>query len=64
MFFHWKDQSLIFFKSPLSRPADTVISWVTEKKDVLSANSLTLDDKLSDKSLVYIRNNNEPNIEP
>ena len=31
---------------------------------MLSANSLTLDDKLSDKSLVYIRNNNEPNVEP
>ena len=34
------------------------------KKNVLSGNSLTLDDKLSDKSLVYIRNNNEPNTEP
>ena len=42
-------------KSPLSElssHADTLISWITENKDMSSANNLTLDDKLSDKSLL------------
>ena len=29
-----------------------LILWITENKDVSSANNLTLDDKLSDKSLI------------
>ena len=58
--FHWKAHSLIFFKSSLSSPADTLISWITENNDVSSATNLKLDDKLSDKSL----NNNGPNTDP
>lgn len=44
--------------------ADTLISWIAEYKDVSSANSLTLDNKLLDKSLIEIRKNNRPNMNP
>ena len=53
-----------FFKSSLRSPADILIPWIRENKDVSSANSLTLDDKLSDKSLIEIRNSNGPYIDP
>ena len=41
-----------FFKSSLNSPADMLVSWITKNKDVSSENNLTLDDKLSDKSLI------------
>ena len=50
--FHWKVQFLIFLRSTFSTLGDTFTWWVTKNKDVLSANSLTLDDKLLDKSLI------------
>ena len=53
-----------YFKSSLGSPADTEISWIAESKDVSSTNNSTLDDKLSHKSLIKIRNNNRPNIDP
>ena len=52
-----------FFKPSLSSPADTLISWIAENKDVSSANNLTLDDRLSSKSLISITNNNGHNID-
>ena len=58
--FHWK---ALFFKSSLSSPADTLISWIAENKDASSANNLTLDDRLSNKSLISITNNNGHNID-
>ena len=44
--------------------ADTLISWIAEYKDVSSANSLTLDNKLLGKSLIEIRKNNRSNMNP
>ena len=41
-----------FFKFSLSSPADTLIPWITENKDVPSVNNLTLDDRLLDKSII------------
>ena len=35
-----------------------------EKSEVLLANNLGIDGKSSDKSLIYIRNNNGPRITP
>ena len=55
---------MIFLRSYLSSFADTFTSWVTENKNISSVNSLTLNDALSDKSLVSIRNNNGPKIDP
>ena len=39
-------------------------SWITENKGVSSANSLVFKDKSSDKSMIYIKNNNGPSAEP
>ena len=41
-----------------------MLSWITEIKDVSSANSLAFEDNPSDKSLIYIKNNNGPSMEP
>ena len=64
LIFHWKVLLLIFLRSSFSSLADTFTSWVTENKDVSSANSLTLDDKLSGRPLIQIRNNNGPKVDP
>ena len=37
---------------------------ITEKRDVSSAKSLLSDDKPLAKSLIYIKNNNDPKMEP
>ena len=50
--FHWKAQSLIFFRSLFNSIADVFISCTTENREVSSANSLALDDKQSGKSLI------------
>ena len=41
-----------------------IVIMITENKDVLSANSLAFEDNPSDKSLIYIENNNRPSMEP
>ena len=41
-----------------------MLSWITENKDVSSANSLAFEDNPPDKSLIYIKNNNGPSMEP
>ena len=50
--FHWKAQSLIFFRSLFNSIVDVFISCTTENREVSSANSLALDDKPSGKSLI------------
>ena len=52
LIFHWKAKLLICLRSSFSFSAGRFTSWVTENKDVSSANSLTLDGKLLDKSLI------------
>ena len=39
------------------------LPWITENKDVSSANSLAFEDN-PDKSLIYVKNNNGPSMEP
>ena len=41
-----------------------IVIMITENKDALSANSLAFEDNPSDKSLIYIENNNRPSMEP
>ena len=36
----------------------------TENKDVSSANNFAIDDRSPDKSFMYIKNNNGPQMEP
>ena len=40
------------FKSLFSSFADALMSHLTKNRDALSANTLTFDDKLSEKSLI------------
>ena len=49
---HWKVQLLIFFKSLFKSFAVEVILWITEKREVSSANDLGLEVKPSDKLLI------------
>ena len=40
------------------------LSCTTEKREVSSANNLGLEDKSSDRSLIYIKKNSGPRIDP
>ena len=50
--FPLKDPIIDFFRSFFNSIADVFISGTTENREVSSANSLALDDKPSDKSLI------------
>ena len=54
----------IFAKLLFSSTAEVLLTWITENKDILSANSLAFEDNPSDKLLIYIKNNNGPSMEP
>ena len=58
LIFHWNAHLFIFAKSLFSSRAEVLLSWITENKEVSSANSLAFEDNPSDKSLIYIKNNN------
>ena len=64
LIFHWKTQSLIFFKLLFSSFAEVVMSCVKEKKDVSSANNFALEDRSPEKLFMYIKNNTGPKKEP
>ena len=63
LIFHWKAQSLTFFKSSFNSLAEVFTSWTSENNNVSSAKSFTLLVKLSDKSFILIKNNG-PRIDP
>ena len=52
LIFHWKAQLLNFIKSLFKSFADEFILWMTEKREVSSANNLGFEVKPSDKSLI------------
>ena len=60
--FYWKAQLFILFKSWFNLLADKYWSFITEKSDVSSANSLELETKLSGKSVIYIKKYSGPRI--
>ena len=62
--FHWNAQVLILVKSLFNLLADLVIFSNIENSDVSSSNNFALDAKSWDKSFMYIRKSNGPNIEP
>ena len=64
LIFHWKVQSLLFFKSLFTSFAAVVMSFLKENRDALSANSFALEGRSSNKSFIYIKNNTSPRIEP
>ena len=63
LIFHWNAHLFIFAKSLFSSRAE-IKSQTTENKDVSSASSLVFEDNPSEKSLIYIKNNNGPSMEP
>ena len=62
--FHWNSHLFVLAKSLFSSRAEVLLSWITENKDVSSAKSLAFEDNPSDKSLIYIKNNNGASMEP
>ena len=52
LIFHWNAQLLILFKSSLSFFAEALTSLTKEKRDVSSANRLTIKVKTSGKSFI------------
>ena len=64
LIFHWKAHCFILERSLLSSKVVITETWITEKREISSAKSLVLEDKPSDKSLIYIKNNNGPRMEP
>ena len=63
LIFHWKAHCFILARSLLSSEVIITESWITRKREVLSAKSLVFDDKISAKSLAYIKNNNGSRME-
>ena len=64
LIFHWNAHLFIFPKLLFSSRSEVLLSWITENKDMLSANNLAFEDNPSDKSLIYIKNNNGPSMDP
>ena len=64
LIFHWNDHLFIFAKSLFSSRAEVLLSWFTVNKGVSSAKSLAFEDNPSEKSWIYIKNNNGPSMEP
>ena len=59
--FPLKAHLFILSKFLFSSRATILLSWIKEKKDMLSRNSIF---NPFDKSLIYIKNNNGPSINP
>ena len=64
LIFHWNAHLFIFFRSSFKFFADKVISWTTEKKEASSANSLGFETKLSERSLINIKEKRGTRIDP
>ena len=62
--FHLKAQLPIFSKSSLRSLGEVLISLITENIEVSSANNLHSLLRPSDKSLIYIKDNKGPGIDP
>ena len=62
--FHWKAQSLTFCKSWFSSSCEVTLSRTWEKRDVSSAKILLVDQMLSGKPFMYIKNISGPSTDP
>ena len=62
--FQLKSQSRIFTKSLFSLEEETLALFTTEKREVSSANSLTVVVRPRGRSLIQMRRNNGPRTEP
>ena len=64
LIFHWNAHLFISFRSLFRLLAVLSGALIVENRDVLSANNSGLHGRLSYQSLMYIRNQSGPNIEP
>ena len=64
LIFHRKAHLFISVKLLFSSRVETLLSWITKNKVVPAAISLAFEDNPSDKSLMYVKNNYQPSIEP
>ena len=62
--FHWLAQEFILHKSLFKLVADIFILSTTEKSEILFAKSLTFVVRPFERSLIQIKNNNEPRMDP
>ena len=62
--FHWIAQLFLLSKSWFNLFADKCLSFITDKSDVSSSNSLGFQTKLSGRSFTYIKKSSGPRIEP
>ena len=61
---HLKTHCFILERSLLSFEIVITDTWITENREVLPAKILVRENKASAKSLIYIKNNNGPKMEP
>ena len=62
--FHWYANWEITLRSRFKYLADSLGSWTIEKRDVSSANNLAIELSPSGRSLIYIKNNRGPRMDP
>ena len=62
--FHWYAHWEITIRSRFKYLADSLGSWTIEKREVLSANNLAVELSPLGKSLIYIKNNRGPRMDP
>ena len=64
LIFQWIAQLLILFKSLFKGFAEVLTFCTMEKRDGSYAKNLAVVDRLSDRSLMWIKNNSDPSMEP
>ena len=64
LMFHWKTQLFFLFKSWFNLFAYECLSFIYEKSDVSSANSVGFEIKFAGKSYIYMKKISGPKIEP
>ena len=62
--FHWYAHWEITLRSRFKYLADSLGSWTIEKREVSSANNLAIELSPSGRSLIYIKNNRGPRMDP
>ena len=64
LIFHWNAQLLIFLKSLIKWLTEVLTLCTMKKRDLSSAQRLAVVDRSSDSSLMSIKNNSGPSMEP
>ena len=62
--FHWYAHWEITLRSRFKYLADSLISWTIGKTDLSSANNSAMEMSRSDRSIIYIKDNRGPRMDP